>query len=459
MSTSHAPSNVPNAPPAPPTPPAKRKYRELTQALAAAQPVKKKLKSKRSPPASKTAIEQLISAGKYFPRAISPFMDISLVFHDGAETHWKPPPSSDAPAANEDTADKSELEQQAIHTAAFDLMMSSSPGLLEVVQQFYLSGDLDEWHRLVKAARDAATDARTADTNSLKHRTEYVVPDSSIHSLYPTIDRDISKSDRGTTHPMLRHYIVGWKYQLKLGPFPAFPTPPSPDGVSPLPDAAPVEASAAEKKMLKAILDGKKPLLAKQYPSCFWAEGSYDASDPKRGFLRSPFLLRVTRHIWTAPGSVRNGIKKGKLPPHCNARILGVRRIVPEMIGYSCAQGRTMLSTSEWSPTDGSYEYGEMFDAVVRLFKKDPTNPWAVDTLEWYQRHVFSGDQDATEGPSDPADSDEDADDDMEMSIFSTSATSSSPASAMASSPNGATSTSTTSSSPDNASATASSPA
>ncbi|KAJ7753920.1 hypothetical protein DFH07DRAFT_959996 [Mycena maculata] len=427
MSTSHAPSNVPNAPnvtnasPAPPTPPAKRKYRELTQALAAAQPVKKKLKSKHSPPASKTAIEQLISAGKYFPRAISPFMDISLVFHDSAETHWKPPPSSDAPAANEDTADKSELEQQAIHTAAFDLMMSSSPGLLEVVQQFYLSGDLDEWHRLVKAARDAATDARTADTNSLKHRTE-------------------------------------GKYRLKQGPFPAFPTPPSPDGAAPLPDAAPAEASATEIKMLKAILDGKKPLLAKQYPSCFWAEGSYDASDPKRGFLRSPFLLRVTRHIWTAPGSVRNGIKKGKLPPHCNARILGVRRIVPEMIGYSCAQGRTMLSTSEWTPTDGSYEYGEMFDAVVRLFKKDPTKPWAVDTLEWLRRHVFSGDQDATEGPSDPADSDDDADDDMEMSIFSTSATSSSPASATASSPNGATSTSATSSSPDNASATASSP-
>jgi hypothetical protein len=47
-----------------------------------------------------------------------------------------------------------------------------------------------------------------------------------------------------------------------------------------------------------------------------------------------------------------------------------------------------MLSTSDWTSKDGSYDYEKMFDSIVDLFETDPTDPWVVETLEWLQRCV-----------------------------------------------------------------------
>ncbi|KAJ7824742.1 hypothetical protein B0H14DRAFT_3727616 [Mycena olivaceomarginata] len=72
------------------------------------------------------------------------------------------------------------------------------------------------------------------------------------------------------------------------------------------------------------------------------------------------------------------------LHPSCNARLHNHLHVSPEMIGYACVQG-TMLGTKEWVPRDGSYDYTKVFDRIVALFAI-PDDPWAKETLEWYQR-------------------------------------------------------------------------
>ncbi|KAJ7791025.1 hypothetical protein B0H14DRAFT_3568179 [Mycena olivaceomarginata] len=58
------------------------------------------------------------------------------------------------------------------------------------------------------------------------------------------------------------------------------------------------------------------------------------------------------------------------------------------MIGYVCVQARTMLGTKEWVPRDGPYDYTKVFGRIVALFAI-PNDPWAKETLEWYQCEVF----------------------------------------------------------------------
>jgi hypothetical protein len=44
-----------------------------------------------------------------------------------------------------------------------------------------------------------------------------------------------------------------------------------------------------------------------------------------------------------------------------------------------------MLATKDWAERDGEYDYNELFTKVVDLFA-DPDDPWAKETLDWYQK-------------------------------------------------------------------------
>ena len=46
-----------------------------------------------------------------------------------------------------------------------------------------------------------------------------------------------------------------------------------------------------------------------------------------------------------------------------------------------------MIATHDWAEEDDGYRYDALFDSVVDLFENDPTDPWVVETLEWYQRY------------------------------------------------------------------------
>ncbi|KAJ7115176.1 hypothetical protein C8R44DRAFT_794206 [Mycena epipterygia] len=130
--------------------------------------------------------------------------------------------------------------------------------------------------------------------------------------------------------------------------------------------------------------------------------------DPECGLFRSQFLLRVLRHLWTAPSSAMN--PEAQLSPVCNARAHGQLTMIGPMVGYGCVQARTMLSTSDWTTKDGNYNYVKLFDSIVALFETDPTDAWVVDTLKFLQAAVFgSGNAESASGSSDSDDEESEA--------------------------------------------------
>ncbi|KAJ7119056.1 hypothetical protein C8R44DRAFT_878566 [Mycena epipterygia] len=114
-------------------------------------------------------------------------------------------------------------------------------------------------------------------------------------------------------------------------------------------------------------------------------------------------INEVLRHLWTVPSSAIE--RKDRLSLTCNARAHGQFTMISTMIAYGCVQARTILSTSDWTAKDGSYDYVKLFNSVVALFETDPTDAWAVDTLKWYQEGVF-GSGDAALASSGSSDSD-----------------------------------------------------
>ncbi|KAJ6617692.1 hypothetical protein B0H10DRAFT_1948189 [Mycena sp. CBHHK59/15] len=67
-------------------------------------------------------------------------------------------------------------------------------------------------------------------------------------------------------------------------------------------------------------------------------------------------FLQVLRHIWITPSSSIGGLIKG-VPATCNAR-----------------------------SHDGRFDYEKFFDNIVELFEADPSDPWAIETLERYKK-------------------------------------------------------------------------
>ncbi|KAJ7883249.1 hypothetical protein B0H13DRAFT_2344235 [Mycena leptocephala] len=437
MSTSSPPS-APTVSTNPSTslPPAlKRKYDEIVDAITPGSAVKRR---KKIPFTSMTTVEKLISASKHYTRGVYPFGNLNSVMLYGPEKLW------DTPSATADSnvisIPASETQRQEECVTAFNKLFSMAPELLDVIKVFYLEAaeKPKQWDALVALMRTGATGARTTDTNALKHKLEYFLPNPTKDAILPPIPQQESKSDRGLSHPMLRYFLLPWRQRSKLPPLilaarrsrtisssssdtanGASPSngptnaPSSSNGADNSDDssAAPAASSAnAPNAFLKRIAENKIQLKSKSFPSCFYADGSYDPQDLDKGLLRGDVIPRVLRHLWTGPSSGIPGVE-GKLPKGCNALAHNVFRVSPEMIGYAaCQQARTMLGTKDWTERDGEYDYIELFNKVVKLFA-DPEDDWAKETLDWFQNELF-GDAAA---PVPQANDDEDSDEEDVM--------------------------------------------
>ncbi|KAJ6525177.1 hypothetical protein B0H19DRAFT_1276257 [Mycena capillaripes] len=308
-----------------------------------------------------------------------------------------------------------ELVRQEKGVKAFDKLFSVAPELLLVVKQLFLEASVnsERWDRFLTLMSSVAHNAREGDSNGLKHRLNYLLPNPHKDVLFPPIPEQQSKSDRGLVHPMLRYYILGWRDRLKLPPLVLRPPPPprpnnanSDDGAqtgsTPSDDMTNVESNA----FLKRVAECKVKLKAKNFPSCFYEDGTYDPENLDHGLMRGDIIVRVLRHIWTGPTSALNGLDKG-MPATCNARLHGVYLLDGEMVGYAGVQARTMIGTSDWVTRDGSYDFEDLFDRIVTLFE-DVEDPWVKETLGWLQNQVFG---DAAI-PQVDSDKDSDSDDD-----------------------------------------------
>ncbi|KAJ7679880.1 hypothetical protein B0H17DRAFT_1138894 [Mycena rosella] len=341
----------------------KRKYDDLVSALshteAQAAPAGKRRKRSPTVSASLPPMERLVIAAKYFTRAVNPFMDIAEAMLYGPDHHW----SARAVSCPSNTIviPSSELERQQLCIRAFDKMFGTVPDLLEVVKHLFLeaSSKPGRWKKLVKQMQAAAKSARTADTNGLKHQLSYVLPNPLKEALVPPVLKQESKSDR--------RFILPWSDHMLLPPLVLSPSPVSGTSTDET-GATETAVTGAQTELLNRLVAGRVELTATAFPSFFWEEGSYNPDDLDHGLLRGHLILRI--------------------PGVCNARVHEVFKIDREMIGYAGVQARTMMSTSEWSPRDGSYSYEELFKSIVNLFA-DPDDPWAKETLDWFQRNIF----------------------------------------------------------------------
>ncbi|KAJ6606740.1 hypothetical protein B0H10DRAFT_2440008 [Mycena sp. CBHHK59/15] len=106
-------------------------------------------------------------------------------------------------------------------------------------------------------------------------------------------------------------------------------------------------------------MKGEVDIDMSEFPSCFYADGDYDPEDTSKGLPPSvdrPGVRHTASH---------------DIPRACNARAHKTFTFIPEMLGYACAQGRTMISTSEWTRMDGLFDYEEMFSAVMAVLIRD----------------------------------------------------------------------------------------
>ncbi|KAJ7016996.1 hypothetical protein C8F04DRAFT_1280241 [Mycena alexandri] len=374
-------------------------------------------RSKKTTFANMNTMEQFLSLAQFFPRGVHPFMDIGDVLLYGPEKHWGPASTSKLPV--------SEIKRQKAHVEAFDKLFFISPDLLQVLKELYAhaKNDSGKWENLVKTMRGTATNARTLDTNGLKHELSLFLPNPHKDVLDPPIPKQESKSECGLVHPMLRHFILGWNergllpplvfrannataaaatYVAELSNFftdnctnlSAAAT--TADGAVPG-DATTSSDSPEAVVLLKSIVAGTHEMMEQDYPLFFYKEGSYDADDLEKGLLRGDALPRILRHIWVGPRSAINGLRNS-IPSRCNARLHGVFKVSPEMIGYAGVQYQGLATPQR------QVNYEKLFKNIVKLFAV-ADDPWAVETLAWFQGEVFGtntgpdADQDADKEP------------------------------------------------------------
>ncbi|KAJ7090546.1 hypothetical protein C8R44DRAFT_891981 [Mycena epipterygia] len=379
------PTNAPdtNSSSSPPTVPTisstipeatKRKLDEIISAFpvqATTEPSRKR--AKRSPKScSQKLPERLQAAAKFFMRAANPFMDIGSAMHYGSEQHWG---TQEGTVASNTVTTPRFIDRQNTYVKAFDAMFASVPDLLDVVKYIYLKipEKPENWNQLISMMCKAATSARTNDTAGLKHCLNYVLPDPFKQALLPAVIKKESKSDPApacaaapATPPMA--VDEDEDDNSSEGSVDPSLTPPRNPYVLIYTHTL-TQFLLCNPSLLQKIIAGKLDLKGDDFPSFLWEDGSYDPKNFDQGLLRGELVLRVLRHLWTAPSSWYKGIDN-VIPAICNARVHSSFTVIPEMVGYG----------------------------VIQLFGPSPDDPddtWGAETLAWFQSQVF-GDAKAT---------------------------------------------------------------
>ncbi|KAJ3551820.1 hypothetical protein NM688_g4489 [Phlebia brevispora] len=123
--------------------------------------------------------------------------------------------------------------------------------------------------------------------------------------------------------------------------------------------------------------------------SSAFRECAYNTEAIDEGLLRGPCLVKVYKHMFTAPQSAQGGEFR-RTGQKNQAELQAMLRTTPQSIAYACVQTHHMLCTSRDSMKfDGAFDNEKFFRNVVDLFDYDPNSKWAVETLEWWDMQVF----------------------------------------------------------------------
>ncbi len=150
------------------------------------------------------------------------------------------------------------------------------------------------------------------------------------------------------------------------------------------------------------VEDGLIQITDEDFPSFLYENKTlYDKDNEDIGLFCGYILVRVYRHIFTAPTSAMNTTAKAN---KSRAKKFKLTQVTRRTIAYASVQVRQLFSyrflinyhqayialssMSQWGSSDNLFNIQLFYDTIVEMFERDPKDSWVVDTLEWCNEYV-----------------------------------------------------------------------
>ena len=147
------------------------------------------------------------------------------------------------------------------------------------------------------------------------------------------------------------------------------------------------------------VEDGSIQITDEDFPSFLYkSETFYNEDNEDIGLFRRYLLVHVYHSIFTGPTSAMNPTAKVN---KSKAKKFKLTEVTGRTIAYASLQVRhfpfstnfltiyhqayiALSSMSQWGSSDNLFNLQLFYDAIVEMFKRDPDDPWVLDTLEWW---------------------------------------------------------------------------
>ncbi|KAJ3552780.1 hypothetical protein NM688_g3973 [Phlebia brevispora] len=304
-------------------------------------------------------INEIAKSARFIPRVSGPFMNLYNIMMDGIALLNRDDPNDTSYILR---FGKKSAMDRTIAAQTFEDLMDLLPAVNINIRYISQGGNdfLNKFCRFISFNYRAA---RQEDTNKLK---EYVVvllgpPPAGVKPL----KMKGSKSERGFNHVQSAHMLC-------------------PRILLPLFDTNP-------KRFMEMVKNGKVLITADAFPTFMYDEQEdFDEKNIQKGFCRSQFLLKAYRNRFTGPRSSEKEtpglIGSGK---KSIAEDNNMHKVTPDSVAYIATQTCMALGTLEqFGPEEGKFSYVEFFH-MIRALLSDEEDPWAVETMQWWNQWVF----------------------------------------------------------------------
>ncbi|KAA1471035.1 hypothetical protein DENSPDRAFT_836974 [Dentipellis sp. KUC8613] len=316
---------------------------------------------------AEASLQVYLTAARWIPYAIDPFVNITCVFWVGTEMGFEAEAAPETSSEDFEAVFTSSLTESEIsmYRKYYQVILALAPGFPIHMTRLLAHEDTDALSVFLKRITQAANSARTDDAGSLRYvGLNYVPRELHKDALIPPIPKQATKADRGFNHPMLARLLCPRKLLEQFDEDP--------------------------NKFIASVQNGSIIVAAWDWPAFLYEHETYDRSALDKGLCRGYFLLRVGRHLITSPSSATKSTPGSCSAKPSKAKIHGITKVTPYLIAYFALHARFLISTMEtWGREDGSFDMQQFYQNIVNLFEDDLECQWSIDTLKWWNERIF----------------------------------------------------------------------
>ncbi|KAK0439079.1 uncharacterized protein EV420DRAFT_1735635, partial [Desarmillaria tabescens] len=159
-----------------------------------------------------------------------------------------------------------------------------------------------------------------------------------------------------------------------------------------------LETFDSDDKWRQQLREGKIRITHWELPSFLFDQSKASLDDDLAGCMEGYVLVRTVKHLLLSDGIP--GKTKGPTRPPI-AKIYKIKTITGRIIAYGACQARYALSSVDgWTRWDGKFNLAKLYDTIVDMYEDFPEDPWAVQSLAWWNKEIFgnsAGDDDEDE--------------------------------------------------------------